>query len=389
MRKTVFALLNYIGCIGMALFVTFVIDGTIGMILTYALAIALAASLIMTLAVFRRIGVSTVLSKSAASKGDRLLCEIKLTNAALLPTPLITVELESSAHFVCPDSGVLQGAVTGKGINSLGFELTAVHSGKAHIRIKSVKLSDYLGIFSFRLKLSNELSELTVSVYPDIPEVAVQTSLMKTTTQFVSNDDDEEESEESSAVPTGIAGYDHREYVPGDPIKRINWKMSSKRDILMVRLDERIKGSGRVFVLDCPVAEENDAVLTVRDNVIEGALAMLNSLLADGREAAFFYCKQGLWMSADIHIPADVYALQEELSDFEPCETSELLPPALVDLSKTPIVFTAATGNNAASAGYIVSQRPDAMIIASYAASLPLITSNQWVLSDGFELGKA
>ena len=43
MKKTVLSLLNYIGCIGMALFVTFVIDGTIGMVLTYALVIALGA----------------------------------------------------------------------------------------------------------------------------------------------------------------------------------------------------------------------------------------------------------------------------------------------------------------------------------------------------------
>ena len=80
MRKTVFSLINYIGCIGMALFVTFVIDGTIGMVLTYALIIAPVVSLAVTLAVIRGITVQPALSRSAVSKGDKLFCEIKLIN---------------------------------------------------------------------------------------------------------------------------------------------------------------------------------------------------------------------------------------------------------------------------------------------------------------------
>ena len=388
MKKTVVSLLNYIGCIGMALFVTFIIDGTIGIMLTYALVIALAVSLILTLAVLRFISVQPVLSHSAVSKRDKLLCEIKLSNSFPLPAPVIEVEIESSAHFSVEGENVLKGSVSGKGMNTLRFELTAVHSGKAHIRIKSVRLTDYLGIFSFKLKTDGELTDLTAAIYPDIPPAEIQTSLIKTSASFMSSDDDEEESDEASSVPTGLAGYDHREYVAGDPIKRINWKASSKRDVLLVRLDEKIKGSGRTFLLDCPATNEDDAALTVRDNVIEGALALLNSLLRDGRDASFHYCKQGLWMEAEIRTDADVFALQEELADFEPSEKASLIPDSLRSDSKSLICFTSAFAGNCASAEYIVSQRPDTMIISSYASSLPVLTSNQWVISSGFELNK-
>lgn len=389
MAKTVRSLLSYIGCIGMALFVTFIIDGTIGMVLTYALIIALIASLIMTLAVLRSVSVQPALSRSAVSKGDGLSLDIKLTNTRFLPVPIIEVTVEPTAHFKLGGENVLRGSVAGKSINTLKLPVTAVHSGKAHIRISSVKLTDYLGIFSFRLKLSNELSDLTVAVYPDVPDVAVQTSLIKASSQFMSSEDEEEEALDSSPVPTGLAGYDHREYVPGDPIKRINWKASSKRDILLVRLDERIKGSGRTFLLDCPASNGDEASLTVRDNVIEGSLAMLNSLLAEGRDAVYIYCKQGLWMSADILTPADVYLLQEELSDFEPVESETAFPPQLNGLSKALICFTSATRDNLTSAEQIVAKRPDTMIISSYASSLPVIAENQWVLTEDFGLNKA
>ena len=388
MRKTVISLLNYIGCIGLALFVTFVIEGTIGMILTYALVIALVVSLIMTLAVIRYIGVTPVLSCSAASKSDSVFCDVKLTNTSFLPTSVIEVEVEASAHFSAQGETVLKGTVSGKGTNSLRFGFAAVHSGKAHLKIKSVRLTDFLGIFSFNIKIPEELTDLTVAIYPDIPDAFVQTSLVQTSSMFMSSDDEEEESDEVSSVPTGLAGYDHREYVEGDPIKRINWKASSKRDILLVRLDERIKGSSRTLLLDCPVENETEAVLTVRDNVIEGALALLMSLLSEGRDCVFCYCKQGLWMSAEIHTDADVFALQDELSDFEPSETTQVLPDDLQGSSKALICFTAATADTIAGIEAIASRKPDTMIIASYASSLPVISQNQWVMTDEFALEK-
>lgn len=370
----------------MALFVTLVIDGTIGMVLTYALLIAFVVSLLMTLAVFRSIKVSADLDRYAASKGDTVTFEIKISNGIFLPAPLIEVEVENSAHFSAESESIRQAAVTGKSTNTLRFSLKAIHSGKAHVKIKSIKITDYLGIFSFKLHGENE--EMSAAIYPVIPELSVLTNLVKVESQFSSNDD-EEESEETSAIPTGLAGYDHRDYVPGDPLKRINWKLSSKRDVLMVRLDERIRGSGRTFLLDCPVAEENDETLTVRDNVIEGALAFLCSLLAEGRDASFFYCKQGLLMSIDVHAMQDVYQLQEELADLEPCDTLSVLSGGPAEFKGAPICFTAAMGGNSSSAEGIVSRFPDSMIISSHCASLPLISSNQWVLSDEFELNKA
>ena len=387
MRKTVFSLINYIGCIGIALFVTFIIDGTIGMVLTYALITALVVSLLMTLAVIRSVSIQPALSVYAVSKGDMLSFEIGFINSSFLPVPSITVEIDTSAHFTVKNDTVGTVSLTGKGKNTLSFPMTAKHSGKAYARIKSVKLNDFLGIFSFYLKNPEINTELTAAIYPIIPDASVQTNFVITATKFADNDD-EEESDESSAIPTGLAGYDHREYVPGDPIKRISWKLSSKQDKLMVRLDEKIKGSGRIFLLDCPVTEENDIALTVRDNVIEGALALLNSLLSEGREATVFYCKRGLWMSVDIHTVSDIYTLQEEMSDFEPSENASPVPPELNSALKTPICFTSAMNGNSFSAEEIASRYPDSMIISSYASSLTVVSDNQWMITDSFELNR-
>lgn len=372
----------------MALFVTFVIDGTIGVILVYTLVIALLASLIMTLAVRRSISAVPTLGSSAVSKGDSLVLEVRLSNSSFLPSPAVRIETDCSEHLSRESDGTVSGSVSGKGVNSLKFGFTAVHSGRAHITVKSVRLTDYLGIFSFTIKLPDDQNELFCAIYPDIPDAALQTSIVRTSSQFTSADDDEEESEETSPVPTGIAGYDHREYTPGDPIKRINWKASSKRNILLVRLDEKIKGAGRTFLLDCPETPVNDVSLTVRDNVIEGALAMLVTLLHEGRDAVFCYRKQGMWLSAEIHALQDVILLQQELSDYEPSDEGGAIPPEKVSGAKTLICFTSAVKDYSHSAREIVSSRPDTMLITSYASALPQIASDQWTLSADFTLSR-
>ena len=388
MRKTLASFFSYMGCIAMAGFVTLFIEGTIGMILIYALLIALLVSLVMTLAVLRRIRVHAETAQSAVFKGDELFFDVRIDNASLFPAAAVEVEIEASAHLMLEGQGVLTGAVTGKGFNSLSFALRAKHFGKARVRIRSIRLSDYLGIFSFAVKMPDALEEQIVAIYPDIPEVSMQTDFLQSANLFAGDEDDEEESSETSLIPTGLAGYDHREYVPGDPLKRINWKLSSKRDVLMVRLDEKIRASGRSVFFDCPALQENDEALSVRDHVAEGALALLVSLLEEGREAVFAFCKQELWIAAEIRSIADVYALQEELSSFEAGGVKEFLPSALRQLAKSPICFTAAMKDNCASVQSIVGNRPDTVVVCSHAASLPAFTANQWVLTDDFSLDR-
>lgn len=382
MRKTVFSLLGYIGCIAMSVFVTFAINGTIGIVLTYALVTGFLVSLLMTVAVLRKISVFPSFDRSSASKGDTVLFEIGLKNRSFLPVPLIEAEVESSAHFSLTGERMLLASVTGKGSNTLKFPMTAVHSGKAHIRIKSIRLSDYLGIFSFRIPFENDRQ--TVAVYPDIPDLSAAAGITKQNIRF-SDNDEEEESDETSSVFTGLAGYDHREYMPGDPLKRVNWKLSSKRDILMVRLDEKIRGAGYVFLLDCPVTEETEETLTVKDNVVEGALAILCSLIADGRNVTFCFCKQGLLLSMEIKSLPDIFVLQQELSDYEPCNTAEVLLSQKSAIQKQPVCFTAATGENYSSVESIAAKYPTMTIIYSGRVFLPAVTTDMWTLSDSFE----
>jgi hypothetical protein len=46
-----------------------------------------------------------------------------------------------------------------------------------------------------------------------------------------------------------MAGHEHRDYIIGDSLKKVNWKLSAKRQKLMIRQDEAINPSKITFVL--------------------------------------------------------------------------------------------------------------------------------------------
>jgi uncharacterized protein (DUF58 family) len=286
------------------------------------------------------------------------------------------------------ESKFYSGSIAGKETTEIKIPYTARHFGLAEVRISKVTIDDFLGIFSFKVPIPEERRMIRVSVYPDIPDTGVQIDLLKTASQYSSTDDEEEETEEIAVGSTGMPGYEHRQYYPGDPIKKINWKLSSKRDIYMVRLDEKVSSAGQMFFLDCPKAEEDDYFLSVRDNVAEGALAMLSMLVREGREAEFYFFSDSAWQGVTVRTDADVYLLQEKLADFSPSEPPQLMPPEISASGKTPICFTAATAETDSSAVTIAAQCPDSLIISSAESGLQNISPNFWTVSADYEFTK-
>lgn len=388
--KAVKNLLGYIGCICITVMVAYFIDGTAGIILTAALTCAFVISLAVTLVVRRFLKVEISLSRDLLGKGDSFMLNVNISKSIIIPAPVVKIKADSTPHLKFEGESVYSGSVAGKEVTTIPISMKAVHSGAAEVSLTNVRLSDFLGILSFSLPFATANADLLnakVSVYPNIPDTGMQPELLKTVSQFAADDDDEEEESDEIAVgATGVPGYEHRQYYPGDPIKKINWKLSSKRDIYMVRLDEKVSAAGQLFFLDCPQIEESEYVLTVRDNVIEGALAMMSMLVRDGREASFFRYGGGMWLRTDIHTMADVYTLQESFSDYTPHTPPQTVPPEIASSGKTPICFTAACADNYASASDIAAHFPNAMLISAECAELIDISSNMWIINSEFEL---
>ena len=128
-------------------------------------------------------------------------------------------------------------------------------------------LRDFLGIVYLNSRVRPEPA--AVAVLPRIvdytgPEVPLS---------LLPSDDDEDEAQ--SLLTGGIPGYDHRDYVPGDPLRRINYKLSAKKRRLLVRKDENIASQSVDIVLE-PGSDGNCA---------EQAFALAGKLTSAGGTA--------------------------------------------------------------------------------------------------------
>ena len=384
--QTISAFASYLGCIGIALFVMYFLNGTVGILIAAALGCAFFISTAFTLIVMRFIKISVKLDKQSVSKGECLKFIITVSKKIIIPAPIILIHTHCSAGL-SKETDICSLSLAGKEKNTVEISLTAKYSGAAEVSIQEVLICDYLGIFRFRLKKAISDSAMKLNVYPNIPDVPVQTDFLKAAV-LASNDDDDDETNETANIQTGIPGYDHREYFPGDPIKRINWKMSSKRDIYYIRLDEKIAGSEQVFFLDSPELDENEHTLSVRDNIIEGMLAVFNMMVREGRDTTLYMAEGDSWLKAEIHNAADIYTLQEKLAGSKPCNSKDAVPPEIISSGKPPICFTAATDEQSESALRIVSECPNSLLICSSSSGLSKISNEMWILSDEFELKK-
>jgi hypothetical protein len=86
-------------------------------------------------------------------------------------------------------------------------------------------------------------------------------------------------------------GYEHREYEHGDPLKRINWKLSSKKAKLMVRLDEAAASVQPFLVLDLFRRSHIPTENAVRgeEQLLRSAFGLLNLLVRQGIACNFVY----------------------------------------------------------------------------------------------------
>ena len=125
-------------------------------------------------------------------------------------------------------------------------------SGPSVVGVEQIRVTDYLGLMSFKIKKSDDTTNRKmVKVIPDIAEISVKDDRILKIMQLSMNADDSDDTVESSMhMLGGFPGYENREYVPGDPLKRINWKQSAKRDKLLVRLDDEMASRSATVLLD-------------------------------------------------------------------------------------------------------------------------------------------
>ncbi len=311
-------ILGYLAALEICALFALYMSAAVGWTFFYILAAAPLFSFIITAvtAWTKSIEISTDVNSNTVYKNQCVRLKVTVKNKSFFPVPAAEIRLNGCEGFTADKKNLLCSlSVLPRSSAELEVNFRAEMWGAVRIGIESVSLSDFLHFISVPLYKETgwETYSHTVKVFPNIPDVPSDTPLIKSAAETIRFADDCEDTKETDGFNMfgGMPGYTHREYIEGDPIKRINWKLSSKKDIYMVRLDDETEAMQQVIVLDSKGGSKAD-----NERAVEGLLAAVFSLFRLGFESTVWLNTKDGFVPADISDYGDVVSLQTMLADY-------------------------------------------------------------------------
>ena len=229
---------------------TFYIDGEMGVILAAFILTAPVVSLIMAVYARKRIKID-MSCDGYVRRGSRLEVTITVSKTGFIPLAVVELHPDATEVF-SPWDKTYRISLADKDRSTFTCSLDARIGGNGEVSVPEAYSCGFLGFVRLRLRLPGQLPEpKSVGVIPEVPEIKSSSQLFRSIAEVVMTSDDEEDNDTAALFSANTTpGYEHREYVPGDPLKRVNWKLSTKKNKLMVRLDEAAASVQPLIVLD-------------------------------------------------------------------------------------------------------------------------------------------
>lgn len=175
------------------------------------------------------------------------------------------------------------------------------------IECVKIRVYDYLGLFILPKKVSKSS---TVIVMPNLPTVDITDKM-----SYVLNEEEGIIYSQERPGDDATEIFAIREYVPGDNIRKIHWKLTTKSDNLMVKdYGLPIKNNDTVVI---DIFKEPKNVPDNRDELFDLFYGLVYSMTKRGYGFnACFY--NGEYVTARIENQNDIYALFAQVYDIKP-----------------------------------------------------------------------
>ncbi len=331
-RNIIKGLTNYLMSLALALVVALYLSGRIGWFLIAAFICAPIVSLALTAAFVSRIYASIDGGGMTVSKGDSAELAITLSNGFILPSPPVCIKL-FTGDGAAADEPNITCTVMPMSEEIIPVKYLARISGPHKVGVESIVIRDYFGLISFKLRnIDTEELHTRLDIIPDIADVPFTASLFRRAEEISAMADDSEDTVSDTVhMFGGFPGYDSREYVPGDPLKRINWKQSAKKGSLLVRLDDETPAQSINIVLDGVFEENIDPVLFHTSDkllgnsldelrelagqwAVEQSLGMVRAFVRRNYSVTYYYMGEHGWQSLGVADENELTQVQTDLA---------------------------------------------------------------------------
>lgn len=209
------------------------------------------------------------------NRKDEFIFQVSVKNSSILFTNngILSVTV-ANPLFQESVTHTLNLPVIPLGKSSVSYPVTSRHCGIVTIKLEEIYLYDFLNLFTFH-KTLDIVRE--IPVFPDLDVINDDFSM-----DFSEGYNNLEESQTKGNDSTEVS--DIREYIPGDKLQNIHWKLSAKKDILMVKEHVSLTSSQLLFYIE--LANPAEGIL---DKILDTAYGIGNFLCIHGIPFSFFW----------------------------------------------------------------------------------------------------
>jgi len=222
-------------------------------------------------------------TKPDAIKKDTVRVRLRTTKSGGLPA--LAECHDTLPTYIEVVSGNASAVDTTTKLNLLEYDIYMGVRGTHKVGGSTIKVFDPMMLYSENHKSDDEIP---INVYPVCKPYRWSSSRSQRFLYYPG-------SYQTKKIGDGLSFYSIRDYIPGDPMKNVNWKVFSRRRKVMVNQFEKEMLCHTVIMLDARAATDSgDPVNSSLDQLIEVLLSTVHSLVSARNQVAVIIYGSGV-----------------------------------------------------------------------------------------------
>lgn len=156
--------------------------------------------------------------------------EFIIDNKTVFPMPALKLSFKTENNFYPNEESQQVTLPLRKGTNKYGWSINSIYAGRVSFTGEKINMPDYFGLVVFEKEWDYESNINVMPLQSDVIMNVIESTL---------TEGDDQENDSCNSVDDVTQVKEFREYIPGDRIQKVNWKISAKHDNLYVKVFEQ------------------------------------------------------------------------------------------------------------------------------------------------------
>ena len=214
----------------------------------------------------RYFSIDQMLSNDIISKAQKTVYTVTIRNRSFLPCSFARIRLEACAIGLDTSSRERYFSLLPYKNYAFDFQINGIYRGEYAVGIKDITCYDFLGLFQFKLPVS-EL--LTLTITPRI--ISISDLSLDSAVQDAADSRNYIQGEDYSNIA------ELREFQPTDSYRQIHWKASAKKgELISKNFHEEERHAAAFFVDNSRISRHLSAALEKEDRMMERVVSVMS-----------------------------------------------------------------------------------------------------------------